>query len=648
MDSETYWQQRTEELEQHWHDKGRQTIEKELQALYEDALDAIQDDIAAFYGRFAKDNELSVVEAMRLLQGREYRKWRMSIDAYVAQIAATGDKELEKELNVLAMRSRITRLDKLYAETLVEIAKLDQETRDKIGEFLPSAYRDFYYHSLYDIGQRRGLDGAVSRVDSEQIEKVLRTPWSGKNYSARIWKNGRKLARTIRDVTVQAVHRGSSISTLSQQVSQRMGVGYRQSVRLVRTELNYVQNRAILDGIKDSGMKYYRFVATLDRRTSATCRDHDGHIYPVDDYSPGTNAPPLHPHCRSTIVGSIKGDSKPKGEQAARDESGKYTRVPASMTYEDWKEVYVDKKITLREWKVANGNDIIKAKKDTDLAKAVGDEHYNSAHAILERKYNLRQAVNVWGKYEENIRIDTVYGTYGVAFARGNRLTLNIEEVSGGDAISKPYQTLFHEGGHAIDSVLGRTGIHFSSLYENGKFASTIHSDVDGLVKERMKINKEVFTSALRDADFTTLKSIGADEIIPYLNLTFGTRVPEWRKTQARKFLARAKYKKAYAYKAIENEIKGSFNELAYGDLSDILEGATNGKIRCGIGHMGRDKGYWKKRVIGPYEDGLSTEAFAEFLDSALGNEDSLVLLKKYLPNAYKVFVEMLEDALKR
>lgn len=41
MDSETYWQRRMEELEQHWHDKGRQTIEKELQALYEDALDAI-------------------------------------------------------------------------------------------------------------------------------------------------------------------------------------------------------------------------------------------------------------------------------------------------------------------------------------------------------------------------------------------------------------------------------------------------------------------------------------------------------------------------------------------------------------------------------------------------------------------------------
>ena len=600
------------------------------------------------YARFANDNGLDMVEAQRLLMGQEYRTWRMDIEDYVKEIQTNGDNELLRELNTLAMRSRITRLDKLYADTLVEIVKLSKDVRAAMDKFLPSAYKDFYYHDLYDIGQKRGLIHPVSRVDAGALENVIRTPWSGKNYSARIWKNGEKLAETIQRTVTAGMHRGCSADELARYVEQRMNVGYSQAVRLVRTELNYVENRAIVDGIKESGMKYYRFVATLDRRTSATCRDHDGHIYPVDDYSPGTNAPPLHPHCRSTIVGSIKGDSKPKGERAARDESGKYIRVPASMTYEDWKKVYVDKKITLREWKAANGNDIIKAKKDTDLARAVGDEHYNSAHAILERKYNLRQAVNVWGRYEENIRIDTVYGTHGVAFARGNRLTLNIEEVSGGDAISKPYQTLFHEGGHAIDSILGRTGIHFSSLYENGKFASTIHSDVDELVKERMKINREVFTSALSDADFTTLKAIGADEIIPYLNLVSGTRVPEWQKAQARKLLARAKYKKAYAYKAIEKEIKGSFNKLTYGDLSDILEGATNGKIRCGIGHMGRDKGYWKKRVIGPYEDGLSTEAFAEFLDSALGNEDSLALLKKYLPNTYNVFVEMLEDALKR
>ena len=307
------------------------------------------------YARFANDNGLDMVEAQRLLMGQEYRTWRMDIEDYVKEIQANGDNELLRELNTLAMRSRITRLDKLYADTLVEIGKLSKDVRAAMDKFLPSAYKDFYYHDLYDIGQKRGLIHPVSRVDAGALESVIRTPWSGKNYSARIWKNGEKLAETIQRTVTAGMHRGCSADELARYVEQRMNVGYSQAVRLVRTELNYVENRAIVDGIKESGMKYYRFVATLDRRTSATCRDHDGHIYPVDDYSPGTNAPPLHPHCRSTIVGSIKGDGKPKGTRAARDESGKYIRVPADMSYHDWKAVYVDKSKPFGTWAKENG-----------------------------------------------------------------------------------------------------------------------------------------------------------------------------------------------------------------------------------------------------------------------------------------------------
>lgn len=80
-----------------------------------------------------------------------------------------------------------------------------------------------------------------------------------------------------------------------------MHAGLSNARRLVRTEMNHVQNQAALDSIKKSGMKYFRFIATLDRRTSATCRAHDGHVYPIDEASIGGNVPPLHPNCRSTI-----------------------------------------------------------------------------------------------------------------------------------------------------------------------------------------------------------------------------------------------------------------------------------------------------------------------------------------------------------
>ena len=280
MDSETYWARRAEEREKYWYQKCRDTIDKELAAYYVDSLGRIQTDIAALYGRFAKDNKLTAREARKLLKGSEYRQWRMSIDRYVKKIRETDDMGLEKELNTLAMRSRISRLDKLYGETLMELQGLGEKVTTSMKAFLSEAYKDNYYHGVYDIAKAGQLRNAVSKVDTKALEDVLRYRWSGMNYSERIWKNQRFLAYNLRKEMIAAVHRGESIEKVSSRIAKRMDTGISNARRLVRTELNYVNNHAALDSIDDSGMKYYRFTATLDSRTSAVCRAHDGHVYP--------------------------------------------------------------------------------------------------------------------------------------------------------------------------------------------------------------------------------------------------------------------------------------------------------------------------------------------------------------------------------
>ncbi len=333
---ELYWQKRNEELEAKWFKKCQKELEKELAVYYAQALKHIEKDINDLYARFAADNEMDMVAAQRLLQGKEFQVWRMDMQEYLKEIEKTNSKKLLLELNVLAMRSRITRLDKLKAETYVELSKLAEKFGKSMDKFLPSAYKDFYYRNLFEIGKKRGLDSVPVKVDSEKLTDVLRTPWSGKNYSDRIWANQEKLAKVLNNEVISAMHRGSSIDKISQILVQKMNVGMSDARRLVRTELNYVSNRAALDSIKDSGMKYYRFIATLDRRTSTVCREHDGKTYSVEEGSPGTNMPPLHPHCRSTIAGSIKKDSVPRGSRVARGDDGKTYKVPADMTYEQW------------------------------------------------------------------------------------------------------------------------------------------------------------------------------------------------------------------------------------------------------------------------------------------------------------------------
>ena len=103
------------------------------------------------------------------------------------------------------------------------------------------------------------------------------------------------------------------------------------------------------------------------------------------------------------------------------------------------------------------------------------------------------------------------------------------------------------------------------------------------------------------------------------------------------------KYRKAYAYSAVQKEVKAAGSKIAYCDLSDILEGATGAKIQCGIGHGAK---YWKDRTFNGLPDGLATEAFAEMLDSTFANPESLEMIKKYLPKSYGLFQEMLDNLL--
>ena len=107
-----------------------------------------------------------------------------------------------------------------------------------------------------------------------------------------------------------------------------------QIIALVRTSINQVANAAsqqVYEGNQDITKKY-RYIATLDTRTSAICRALDGREF---DYGKGP-MPPQHFNCRSTTVPVI--DYKaldipppPEGKRASMD-----GQVPGNITYGEW------------------------------------------------------------------------------------------------------------------------------------------------------------------------------------------------------------------------------------------------------------------------------------------------------------------------
>lgn len=393
MDSESYWIKRAEEREQEWNKKSKGTIERELAEYYRRALSRITDDIAVLYGRYAKDNNLTYTEASKLLTDKEFKQWRMSLEEYLDAIDKNVDNKLLLELNTLAMRKRISRLDKLYGDTLKNLYRLGTDSENGMTKFLSGAYKDNYYKNLFDIGKTIGIKSSVSEVDDKKIRKVLNNSWSGKNYSERIWKNTDKLAKLIKNEITDGFHRGVSINKMAKLVQQRMNVGKYEATRLVRTEMNYVQNQAALDSIKNADMKYYIFLATLDKKTSTVCRAHDRKVYPVDSATPGTNMPPLHPHCRSTIAGNLTDYDTGRGKRSARDKDGKRIIIPAAMNYDDYYKVYIEKSMSFSQWEKAHKKLTVNANKptlkelikNTDIKSCTKDDIINIGRNVCEQ-----------------------------------------------------------------------------------------------------------------------------------------------------------------------------------------------------------------------------------------------------------------------
>jgi len=161
-----------------------------------------------------------------------------------------------------------------------------------------------------------------------------------------------------------------------------------QIIALVRTSINQVANAAsqqVYEGNQDITKKY-RYIATLDTRTSAICRALDSREF---EYGKGP-LPPQHFNCRSTTVPVI--DYKaldipppPEGKRASMDGP-----VPGNETYGQWlaKQPRTTQADALGPGKVAYFNRLAKKYGPTDaMAKLVRDDGSELTLAELREKY---------------------------------------------------------------------------------------------------------------------------------------------------------------------------------------------------------------------------------------------------------------------
>jgi SPP1 gp7 family putative phage head morphogenesis protein len=182
---------------------------------------------------------------------------------------------------------------------------------------------------------------------------------------------------------------GEEAKTVKQLIAaggQATAVADNQVIALIRTSINQVANTAsqqVYEANQDITPRY-RYVATLDTRTSAICRALDGKEF---EYGKGP-MPPQHFNCRSTTVPIIDPDILPPSTTATR--ASKDGQVPINQSYGEWlskqpRSVQAD---ALGPGKVAYFNRLAKKYGPRDaIAKLVRDDGSELTLEQLRKRY---------------------------------------------------------------------------------------------------------------------------------------------------------------------------------------------------------------------------------------------------------------------
>lgn len=351
INNSEYWKQRFELLEKSSNANGRQHL-KQIEYAFDEAQREMQSKIDVWYARFAKNNEINMTEAKRLLNTKELAELKWDVKDYIKQLDENAiNQRWIKELENASAKFHITRLEslKLHTQQQMEIAFGNE--LDSVDTMARKIYTEDFYKSAYEIQKGLNVGFNVGVIDDKILNKIIPKPWAadGKNFSDRVWQSKTKMVNELHNELIKTCILGKSpddaIKNMTKFVDSKFKNAKLQARRLVMTEQAYFSAAAKKDCFNDLDVEYFEILATLDYKTSPLCQQMDGKHLPMSEYKEGVTAPPLHVECRSVAIPYFN-DEWSGGSRAARDEDGKTYYLPSDMKYDEWKKTYVKDSIS--------------------------------------------------------------------------------------------------------------------------------------------------------------------------------------------------------------------------------------------------------------------------------------------------------------
>lgn len=386
--NEKYWKQRFIELEK-TQNKISERYLNVLKEEYDKSLAKIEKDITIWYTRLAENNEISYINAKKLLDKKELKEFKWTVEEYIKKGKENAiNQKWIKELENASARVHIDRLNAIKIQIQNELEQLSAKQDKDTTELLKKQYENTYYKSCFEI--QKGLEKYwnIQALDTNKIEKVISKPWTidNKTFSDRIWNNKEDLLNTLQKELTQATIRGDDIHKVTKKLEKEFKISKGKAGRLVMTESAFFSSAGQKECFNSLNVKQYEIVATLDSHTSEICQKLDGKVFDMKDYEVGITAPPFHCWCRSCTAPYFSDEFTEGEKRVYRDEEGKTQYIDSKIKYSEWKEKYVtnnNKSTIIKE----------KSKKTIKSAKTLKLQNKKDEHFIANGK-------NLVGKFE--------------------------------------------------------------------------------------------------------------------------------------------------------------------------------------------------------------------------------------------------------
>lgn len=369
MANSNYWRRRAERLEKQIHNGDRVPISR-IMRLYKHAFDEIEDDIRRTSSARDELNRTEV-EALK---------------AEMIKIGASAPDPIRQAQITRAVSAydyRIDRMEWLKSRAYMHLMKVAGVAAALVKPHLENAYRAARYGTIDDIAKGLNVGIDFSLIPKRTIERVVKSPFHGKNYSQRVWDNTAETAAKAQKIIVEGLIKGSSYPHMAQELARVTNNTYYNAYRLVQTETTHFTEMGRFDAYKDIGIEKYTYYATLGSKTCDVCAALDGKTFNIDEGIEGKNKPPIHPHC---MCYTVIGDAKLTSRLARDPETGKNYKVRGDMTYNEWYEgLSQEKKTAIKAYKNRHTDEV----QYTKYVKRLGGENMPKTLDLFQKmKYN--------------------------------------------------------------------------------------------------------------------------------------------------------------------------------------------------------------------------------------------------------------------